>query len=360
MSGPAAPSRIDRRALARGLALGAVGGAIFAWLGLPLAWMLGAMTFTTVAAISGIRVAVPNQFRKYFVAVLGLLLGSSFTPELLGEVGRIATGLAVQAGFVVFATATSFIIYTRVGGYDRVTSYFSSTPGGLSEMTLLGDALGGDVRTISLNHAVRILLVVCVIPFYFRYVQGSAVPSAPATGSLAELGLADVAILGACGVVGYIVASRLRLPAAALIGPLFLSAAVHLAGLTSSTVPSEAAAVAQVVVGAAIGGRFAGVTLLQVVRVARLAVLTSLISIGGAVAVAEVVSLSTGLNLTTLFLGLAPGGLAEMSLVALALGADTAFVTVMHFFRVSMVMVVAPQVFRLLPRPNPSRPAPGD
>ena len=70
--------------------------------------------------------------------------------------------------------------------------------------------------------------------------------------------------------------------------------------------------------------------------------------------------MATGQNLATLFLALAPGGLTEMSLVALALGADTAFVTVMHFFRVSMVMIIAPQVFRLLPGPNPSRPAPGD
>jgi hypothetical protein len=350
----------DRRALVKALALGAIGGGIFAWFGFPLAWMLGAMAFTTVAAIAGVRVKVPNKFRTYFVAVLGLLLGSAFTPDLLGEVGRIATALAVQAGFVVFATATSFVIYLRVGGYDKVTSYFSATPGGFSEMTLIGDSLGGDVPTISLNHAVRILIVVCIIPFYFRYVQGVAVPSAPATGTMAALGLDDVLILGACGVAGYFLAKRLHLPAAALIGPLFLSAAVHLAGLTSSSVPSEAAAVAQLVVGASIGGRFAGVTLSQVFRVAWLAVLTSLISIAAAIAVAEAVSLFTSLNLTTLFLGLAPGGLAEMSLIALALGIDTAFVTVMHFFRVATVMLLAPQAFRLVPGAPPPTPASGD
>ena len=114
------------------------------------------------------------------------------------------------------------------------------------------------------------------------------------------------------------------------------------------------------VLGASIGGRFAGVTLSQVFRIAWLAVLTSLISIAAAIAVAEAVSLFTSLNLTTLFLGLAPGGLAEMSLIALALGIDTAFVTVMHFFRVATVMLLAPQAFRLVPGANPSAPASGD
>ena len=329
---------------------------------MPVLRLLTMLTVIAVAAVAGVRVKVPNKFRTYFVAVLGLLLGSAFTPDLLGEAGRIAIALAVQAGFVVFATATSFVIYLRVGGYDKVTSYFSATPGGFSEMTLIGDSLGGDVPTISLNHAVRILIVVCIIPFYFRYVQGVAVPSAPATGTMAALGLDDVLILGACGVAGYFLAKRLHLPAAALIGPLFLSAAVHLAGLTSSSVPSEAAAVAQLVVGASIGGRFAGVTLSQVFRIAWLAVLTSLISIAAAIAVAEAVSLFTSLNLTTLFLGLAPGGLAEMSLIALALGIDTAFVSTHHLVRMVVLVIFAPLFYRLLaPNPAPAdRKAPGE
>jgi uncharacterized membrane protein AbrB (regulator of aidB expression) len=49
-----------------------------------------------------------------------------------------------------------------------------------------------------------------------------------------------------------------------------------------------------------------------------------------------------------LFLSLAPGGLAEMSLIALALGVDTAFVTVMHFMRLLLVMMLAPAAYRIL------------
>ncbi|HVG81048.1 MAG TPA: AbrB family transcriptional regulator, partial [Methylomirabilota bacterium] len=48
-------------------------------------------------------------------------------------------------------------------------------------------------------------------------------------------------------------------------------------------------------------------------------------------------------------LALAPGGLAEMSLVALALHADAAFVSTHHVARITMVVAAAPALHRLMP-----------
>ena len=317
--------------------------------------MLGAMVATTIASLAGVRMNVPNRFRTLFVAILGIMLGSAFTPEIIDQAAQWAGALAIQATYVTFATGLSYTIYLRIGGYDRVTAYFSSTPGGISEMVLLGESLGGDIRTMSLNHAVRVLIIMGVIPIYFRLVAGASLPSAPATGAISDLALLDFLILAACGVVGYLVAARLRLPAYAIIGPLLLSAAIHLTGLTASSVPSPIAASAQLVVGAALGSRFAGIS-----RVAWLAAISSTILIGSAVGVATLASQILDINASTLFLALAPGGLAEMSLIALALGVDTAFVTIMHFLRVVLVVVLAPPAFRVLPGRPPAGPSTGD
>lgn len=351
---------VEWRPLGLAIIVGGVGGFIFNLLGLPLAWMLGAMVATTIASFSGLPVRIPVWFRSLFVAVLGVMLGSAFTPEIIDHAGRWAGSLAVQAGYVALATGLSYTIYLRVGGYDRVTAYFSSTPGGISEMVLLGESLGGDIATISLNHAVRVLIIMGVIPFYFRLIEGVSLPSAPATGAISDLTLIDFLVLAGCGIVGYLVAARLRLPAYAILGPLFLSAAIHLTGLTTSSVPSPIAASAQLVVGAALGSRFAGISLRQMGQVAWLAAITSIILIGSAVAVASLASLVLNAPPATLFLALAPGGLAEMSLIALAIGVDTAFVTTMHFLRVIMVVVLAPHAYRILPGRPPVESSPGD
>ena len=350
---------VEWRPFGAAIGVGVIGGFVFSRFGLPLAWMLGAMVATTIASLAGVRMNVPNRFRTLFVAILGIMLGSAFTPEIIDQAAQWAGALAIQATYVTFATGLSYTIYLRIGGYDRVTAYFSSTPGGISEMVLLGESLGGDIRTMSLNHAVRVLIIMGVIPIYFRLVAGASLPSAPATGAISDLALLDFLILAACGVVGYLVAARLRLPAYAIIGPLLLSAAaIHLTGLTASSVPSPIAGT-----GRACGnepdctcprsrygfchhhalftgrlGRGAGAACLSrsrfagISRVAWLAAITSTILIGSAVGVATLASQILDINASTLFLALAPGGLAEMSLIALALGVDTAFVTIMHFY----------------------------
>ncbi|MFY7779807.1 MAG: AbrB family transcriptional regulator, partial [Tagaea sp.] len=54
---------------------------------------------------------------------------------------------------------------------------------------------------------------------------------------------------------------------------------------------------------------------------------------------------ASGEPFSALVLTYAPGGFAEMSLVALALGADTALVASHHLFRIAFVVSLAPWLF---------------
>jgi uncharacterized membrane protein AbrB (regulator of aidB expression) len=55
-------------------------------------------------------------------------------------------------------------------------------------------------------------------------------------------------------------------------------------------------------------------------------------------------------DFVSLTLAYSPGGLAEMSLVALSLGIDVAFVAAHHIVRVIFVMVGAGPAFKILKR----------
>ena len=112
-------------------------------------------------------------------------------------------------------------------------------------MVIVGGTLGGDVRVISLVHAARVLLVVLIVPFGFVLFEGYDAGVRPPIGpSIVDFPLSEVLILGACAVVGGLGAKMLRIPAAFVTGPMFLSAAVHLAGLTASSPPAELVAIA--------------------------------------------------------------------------------------------------------------------
>ena len=332
------------------LAIGIPGGALFYALNLPLPWMLGAMATTTLAAISGVRIAIMPGLRLVFVAILGVMLGSAFTPEVVQGLALWVGSFAWLGLYVVVATASVWLFYRRLAQYDTVTAYFSAAPGGLNEMILAGGALGGDERRISMSHAARILIAIFAISFGYRWF-GNYVPTgsmAPSTAATADW--LDWLLLGGCGVVGFVGAKLLRIPAYALVGPMVLSAIVHAAGITHSRPPVWLVAAAQVVVGAMVGSRFDGAKPRLVGQALLLAVVATAILLALAALFGQTVEKTIGIPLSAAMLAFAPGGLVEMSLIALTLEVDTAYVSSHHIVRIFVIVLAAPLVFRLFSR----------
>ncbi|MGH6943765.1 MAG: AbrB family transcriptional regulator, partial [Geminicoccaceae bacterium] len=325
--------------LAVGISL--LGGAVFYYLALPLPWMLGAALFATVAAISGAPVAIPSGLRNLMLIVLGVLLGSSFTHDVLENAMRWLVSLCGIPVYIIVVTGIVCAALRRFAGYDPVTAYFAGTPGGLVQMTLIGGAMGGDDRTIALTHALRIVIIVFVVAFGFRLLAGYAPQKGGASyvpfSAVAPL---DLLLLTACGVLGAVLGRWLRLPASELLGPMLLSGAIHLAGLTATRPPSVLVAAAQVIVGGAIGCRFAGISLTQILRTMAAALGASAMMLTATLAFSAVLSALAGLPFPALVLAFTPGGLAEMAVIALALGIDTAFVTTHNIGRVLGVLLL--------------------
>ncbi|MGQ0664532.1 MAG: AbrB family transcriptional regulator [Pseudomonadota bacterium] len=336
------------------LAIGTIGGAIAREGRLPLAWMIGAMAAVTAAAVGGLEVRLPHGLRNVMVSVLAVMLGGSFTPEVVARMSQWTLSLGALAVWMALAAATSLVYFRKVAGYDPTTAFFSSTPGGMSEMTIIGGQMGGDERIISLTHASRILLVVSTIPVWYRFDPAFATAAPRPPIALSDVAPADWLVLAACALAGTLMARRLRLPAAFMVGPMVLSALAHLGGMTGSQPPDLAVTAAQVVVGTAIGCRFIGVAVARIAVAVRHAVATALLMLALTLAFGLGLAAWTGLPLPALILAFAPGGLAEMSLVALALSVDAAFVATHHVLRIAVVTTFAPVAFRLMGRRPPA------
>jgi membrane AbrB-like protein len=333
--------------VALALAIGTGGGLVCFLLRMPLAWMMGAALATSAAAFLGAPIRMEPRLRQLMLVVLGVLLGSSFHPGLLGHIGEWSISLALLVGLTLFSTGSLFAFYRRAGRYDRTTAFFASVPGGLAEMTTTGGALGGDERIIAISHAVRIVSVVLTIPVWFRLT--GTVSSSAATGlSFADLETLDIAAMAGMGAAGAVLGTLLRLPAALLVGSMVVSAAAHLAGLTQARPSTEMVAAAQVVIGTGIGCRFIGASGHLVMRAMRFAAVGGLVSVAAAVGFALFAHLiATDLPFYGLLLAYSPGGVAEMGLIALSLGIDVAMVATHHLFRLFFVLITAPQIFRL-------------
>ncbi|GAB4391253.1 MAG: AbrB family transcriptional regulator [Kiloniellaceae bacterium] len=346
------------------LLIGSAGGWLAHHFQIPLAWMLGAMISTTVAAMTGLPVALPVVFRIAMLGVLGVMLGSGFAPEILDRLGDWVVSLVGLAVYTLVATAVVAVFLRKIAGYDPITAYFSAAPGGLSEMVTVGAANGGDERIISLTHTSRILLVVLALPFLMQVIFGYTPGPRPSGGiPLADAELFDMLVLTFCGVAGFVLARLARLPAAPILGPMLFSAVFHLSGFTEAKPPTELVAAAQVVVGTTIGCRFAGVAMKLVGRTILASIGSTIILVAGGLLFAVALHPLTGLPTIGIFLAFAPGGVAEMSLIALALSIDAALVATHHIVRIFFIVVCTPLIFRFLPSHLVGRrslPAPGE
>lgn len=329
------------------LIIGVFAGFLADLCGLPLPWMLGPMIATTIASVAGAPLVPPMQLRTIVFPVLGVMLGANVTPDIVDQLGAWAVTLGLMVPFLSVAAGSAYLIFRKLGRYDNVTAYFAAMPGGLTDMILMGEENGGDGRKIALAHAIRILVAISLIALFYGLVLGVRRNGGGNWVSFEALSLADWVILGACAVIGVPLGKFLRLPAAILLGPMILSAVAHFAHWVEVAPPSLLVIIAQIVMGVTIGCRFVGVEVKQLTRDLGLSVLACGAILIVAVVFSALTSSLTDTPIAAVFLAYSPGGVTEMSLLALTMGLEVAFVSVMHIARILLIIAIAPLAFRL-------------
>ena len=118
-------------------------------------------------------------------------------------------------------------------------------------------------------------------------------------------------------------------------------------GLPAKSTGAGLVIAAQVALGTVMGCRFLGVAARDVARALVLSTGATVMMLGLALGFAFALHAMLGLDRSLVLLAFAPGGLTEMSLVALAMKAEVAFVALHHVVRIVLVIAFAPMALRL-------------
>jgi len=334
--------------IALSLGIGAAGGAIFAALNVPLAWMLGPMIFNIVASVRGIPVLIPHGVRVAVLCIVGVFLGGSFTPDLIARAGEWLLSLSLMLIFVPLITLVASEYFRRVAGFDRPTSVFSGAPGTLTAMVIVGGEAGADERLIALTQGLRVVLVVILMPMAVSAVLATAPHHTSVLPEGGPFAWSEAAWLLASAACGYVIARVFSLPAAAMTGAMIASTALYLSGLVTYRPPDALLWLALWILGSAIGSRFSTFTPKTFFRVSKHAVAATGIIITVSVLFAGVASWLTGTRYLTALLSFTPGGVAEMCLIAIAFDVDPAFVAVHHLARIAILITGVPIAAKIL------------
>jgi len=213
-------------------------------------------------------------------------------------------------------------------------------------MIIFGQEAGGDVRTLSLIHATRVLVIVTIAPILLTTLYGVSLDN-PIGRPMAEVPWHELVLLALAALVGWKLFERLNLFGASIIGPLVVTAILSLTDLVHTRPPAEAIVVAQFFIGLGIGVSYVGVTLNELRRTVLYGVAFVLVLAALAAVFTEIAVLSGLAAPLEAFLAFAPGGQAEMTVLAIIAGADLGFVVTHHLTRLILVITLAPIAARL-------------
>lgn len=343
------------------LALGSGGAAIAVVINLPLAMVTGPLIVLAIFTMRGARIfghapMLPGWLSLLVLPVIGIAIGSSLTPEVLISAKHWWPSLLSMFLYIPLVHYLGFVLFRNVGRLDPATSYFAAVPGGLLEVLLLAEETDAHAGTVLTLQFLRIVLCVLLVPLGFSLMGADLLSVSTSAMSQSLPTSEEVIMMIACAATGVGVGKLLRFPAAVVTGPVLCFGALQLWGITDAAPPPLSLAVTQLIMGTLLGLRFTGLPVRQFVVAVQLALAHLAITMTLALGFAVLFYGLVGEPVEALVLAYAPGGLAEMSLIAASLHIGLLYVSVHHLLRIILAIFVARYFASSVRRDAPQKP----
>jgi membrane AbrB-like protein len=329
------------------VAIAALGAAAFRLVGLPLPFLFGPMSACLLAALLGAPLRATGQIGIGARTILGVAVGCSFTPAIVAQLPSMILSVALIPIYIAVIGIIGVPFFRRICGYDPATAGYAAMPGGLQDMVCFGAEAGGNPRALSLIHATRLIILVTLVPIILTWGFGATLDR-PIGVPASEVPLGELAIMVVAALAGWKGGERIGLFGASILGPMIVTGALSLAGFIHYRPPAEAILTAQFFIGIGIGAGYTGITLGELRHDVASGVAFVLLLAALAALFTEIVVIANLATPLDGFLSFAPGGQAEMTVLAIIVGADLGFVAVHHVARVLLVIFGAPIAARLL------------
>lgn len=148
------------------LGLAIVGGFIGYKLKIPAGAMMGSMLAVAAGALLKFDLgALPSYSKPVVQVVLGAILGLGLRNTSLEQLKSLIIPAAVIIAILMTAGFATAFILNRFFGLDLLTAIFSSTPGGMTELSMVAADIGANSPIVALLQLIRLMsVIVLVVP----------------------------------------------------------------------------------------------------------------------------------------------------------------------------------------------------
>jgi membrane AbrB-like protein len=316
---------------------------------LPAALLLGAMAAAILVAVFDGKLAVPHWPYVLAQGLIGCLVARSIGPAILATmVQQWPLFLAGVCSVLLVSTSLGALL-ARWKVLPGTTAVWGSSPGAATVMVLMSEGFGGDPRLVAYMQFLRVMLVALAASIVARLwvahdVTRAAIDWFPAVAAAPLRETIALAVFGA------IAGAKSKIPAGALLVPLFAGIALSCAHVITITLPPWLMAGCYALVGWSIGLRFTREIVIYAARVSPAIVASTLTLIALCGGLALLLHLIVGTDPLTAYLATSPGGADSVAIIAASTHVDVPFVMAMQVARFMLVLIVGPALARTVAR----------
>ncbi|MGB3353617.1 MAG: AbrB family transcriptional regulator [Mycobacterium sp.] len=318
--------------------------------GVPSAALFAALVVGIVLALMAKGPArVPRKLGLAAQGVLGVYIGTMVQQDAVAALGGdwpIVIGIAV-------ATLLLSVIAGVLLGLRRdvtpLTGSLALTAGGASGLVAIARELGGDDRVVAVVQYLRVALVTASMPVVVTLIyhadksrpDAATAPTDQAPWYL-SLGMVVVLVL-----VGATAGRLIRLPGAALLGPLALTVVLELTGLSfGMSVPMVLVQAGYMLIGWQAGLAFNREALRTVGRLLPAALVLIVVLTVATAGLGVLLARVTGLTPLEGYLATSPGGVYAVLATAVETGSNVTFIIAAQVVRILLMLFAAPLLAR--------------
>ena len=327
--------------------IGVPSSLIAEYFNIPLAWFLGPMIVTSVAALSGLKVIMPKIALSFILIILGLHIGNYIDENLFNQMINWIWTSVIMLIYIIICILIVAKYLQKFSGYSKKASIFSAAPGALGPLMILAENEKTDLSQVATSHLIRLIIIITVIPFIIVSNTSSEILILDKFNYLDQNHVHLVILLIASFFFIFIF-EKIKIPAALLSGTLFASGLLQITDIATYKLPDETINFCLLILGSSVGCRFAKKTVKEIANNSLHSIVATTILVLLGLVAAYVATFFVDTNILTLILSFCPGGIYEVAVIAIAFDLDPDFVAFHHIIRLLFILFTVPIFLKIL------------
>ena len=253
--------------------------------------------------------------------------------------------------FVVTSTFFVSLYLIKICNFKKITAILAALPGAFMPIVSTLDEIKNtdEHQKVIITQATRVIFIVSFVPFFFNFNLGKAKLDTMNKDYFFDLNF--VTEIGALIILSYLFSlllKKIKIPSPTLLSGMFVSGFFYTTEIISARVPDLGINIIFILLGTALGTRLNGLTIKELLHYLFHGVVISGILISISLLFAYLLSFILGFDFLNAFLSFAPGGIHEMVIISYAYDIDPIFISYHHFFRLIIIVLCLPVIFKIM------------